>query len=189
MKWTQAALLGGAAALTLYAVTEAIAPPSGVRENETDVATFPEVTGSNLEGRKYALPRDFEGEINLCLIAFTQDQQADVNTWLEGVKPLECTPGFRVYELPIIATSTAPFRLWLDAAMHRGIADRKQREQTITLYLDKEKFRRSLNLPNENSVYAVLADRAGRVLWQESGPYRAEFECDLKCVLEFARGA
>ena len=36
-----------------------------VNVNPTDPVRFPDVTGSNLEGRKYNLPNDFEGELNI----------------------------------------------------------------------------------------------------------------------------
>ena len=46
---------------------------------------FPPLKAENLNGVIMNMPSEFEGEVNLLLIAFLQKQQADVDTWL---KPL-----------------------------------------------------------------------------------------------------
>ncbi len=159
-------VLGSAVALAAYVYAESVWPASAVRIADKP---FPEVTGSNLEGKRYNLPADFEGEKNLCLIAFTREQQDDVDTWLTAVKPLLGTPGFEMYELPTISKGNPAFRGWLDSAMRDGIPDRKQRERTITLYLDKKAFRDSLGLRDEKRIYALLVNRDGAILWQSEG--------------------
>jgi hypothetical protein len=133
---------------------------------------FPPVQGSNLERRQFRLPGDFEGERNLVLIAFRREQQFDVDTWSAPIKGLrERFPDLRFYELPTIKRGNPVFRFWLDSAMRAGIPDRTAREQTITLYLDKEAFRAALDLPSEETIYALLVDRQGRVLWRAEGPF------------------
>ena len=46
------------------------------------VRQFPRVEGSNLEGKRFALPTDFGAEYNVVVIAFRREQQADVDSWL-----------------------------------------------------------------------------------------------------------
>jgi hypothetical protein len=43
------------------------------------------------------------------------------------------------------------------------------RERTNTFYLDKEAFRRALELPHEEDIYVLLVDRRGAALWQATG--------------------
>ncbi len=136
---------------------------------------FPPVQGSNLERRQFHLPGDFEGERNLVLIAFQREQQAEVETWNAPIHELlNRYPDLRFYELPTIKRGNPVFRFWLDSAMRAGIPDRTAREQTITLYLDKEAFRSALDLPSEETIYALLVDRQGRVLWRAEGPFSEE---------------
>ncbi len=145
---------------------------------------FPPVQGSNLERRQFRLPDDFEGERNLVLIAFQREQQFDVDTWTTPIKGLlERYPELRFYELPTIKRGNPLFRFWLDTAMRAGIPDQTAREQTITLYLDKEAFRSALNLPSEETIYALLVDRQGRVLWRAEGPFTEEKGRDLEQFL------
>ena len=51
-------------------------------------ATFPCVTAPNLAGRNMRLPADFAGDLNLVLIAFQRERQADIDTWLEPSRRL-----------------------------------------------------------------------------------------------------
>ena len=51
-------------------------------ERVDSVRQFPRVEGSNLEGKRFALPSDFEAEYNVVIVAFRREQQADVDSWL-----------------------------------------------------------------------------------------------------------
>jgi hypothetical protein len=55
--------------------------------------------------------------------------------------------------------------------MRAGIPDKATRARTITLYIDKAKFRQALDIPNENSMWIYLFDQLGNVLWYIEGKY------------------
>jgi len=136
---------------------------------------FPTVTGSNLQREKLNLPQDFEGELNLVLIAFQQWQQSQVDTWLPFARQLEEThAGVRYYELPTIQRLNALARTFINEGMRAGIPDPVARERTITLYLDKRAFQEALQLPGEEDIHVLLLDRQGRVLWRAEGPFTAK---------------
>jgi len=133
-------------------------------------ARFPSVKASNLEKRDFNLPADFEGDRNLLLVAFERDQQKDVDTWLREMKQFEgLAPGFYYYELPTIQRPSALTRWFIDTGMRRGIPERKARERTITLYLDRKPFCDALLITNQKRIYVLLVDREGRVLWRSEG--------------------
>jgi hypothetical protein len=137
--------------------------------------TFPPVEASNLEGRELSLPGQLEGNLNLVLIAFQRQQQQMVETWFPAAERFErLYSGFRYYELPTISRRNPLTRWFIHQGMRGGIPDRAARERTITLYLDKSPFREALGLPHEDTVYAVLIDRNGRVLWRASGEFDPE---------------
>lgn len=152
---------------------------------------FPRVQGANLERQPFTLPDDFEGEINLALIAFMREQQSDIDTWIPTARELARShPGFRYYELPTISRGVPLARWWLDGAMRAGIPDRAARAATITLYLDKRAFREALNLPSENTIYTLLVDRMGRILWRAEGEWTEEKARGLRQVVaDFGRHA
>ena len=146
---------------------------------------FPRVHGANLERRSFILPDGFEGDHNLILIAFTREQQFEIDTWIPAARRLaRDRTGFRYYELPTISRSIPFARLWLDGAMRAGISDRPAREATITVCLDKRAFRDALQLPSEDTIYALLVDRAGHVLWRAEGVLTEEKEQALQRALD-----
>ncbi len=145
---------------------------------------FPSVTGSNLERRKYDLPQDFEGELNLVFIAFQQVHQLDVNTWLPTAKQLVAMhPGLAYYELPTIRSMSWFSRAMIDGGMRMGIPDRGAREATITLYIDKRPFRAALGIPDENNIVVLLVDGRGEVQWRTTGPHDARKGAELETAV------
>jgi hypothetical protein len=132
---------------------------------------FPEVRGKNLEGKPVFLPRDFEGELNLVFLAFQREQQLMVNTWLPTADLLEdIHPGLKYYELPTISRMNPIARWFINTGMRSGISDPKSRKKTITLYLDKGPFREALEIPVEDTIYILLVNKKGEVIWREEGP-------------------
>jgi hypothetical protein len=133
--------------------------------------TFPSVSGSNLERREFNLPQDFEGKLNLVALAFEQWQQTDVNSWLPTVATLrELYPNLKFYELPTLTQFNGLFQGVIDGGMRSGIPDVATREITITLYLDRATFMRSLEIPNTKAIVMLLVDNEGKIYWRGQGP-------------------
>lgn len=147
---------------------------------------FPEVQGTNLDGKDFQLPRDFEGTLNLVFVAFQREQQLMVNTWLPTADLLEnIHPELRFYELPTISRMN-PFARWfINTGMRSGIKDPKSRRKTITLYLDKESFRKDLGIPGEDNIHILLVDKQGKVFWRSEGPCNVEKAKNLSDFVDF----
>lgn len=151
-------------------------------------ARFPEVEGRNLEGRLYALPGEFEGTINIVMIAFEQWQQAQVDGWLPVAEELAersaLVGGVGVYELPTLGGGYRWLRSVIDGGMRAGIPDPVARARTITLYLDKAPFKTALAIEDENAIQILLVDRRGRILWRAEGEYDASSARELEARLQ-----
>jgi hypothetical protein len=134
--------------------------------------TFPSVSGSNLEQRPFNLPQDFEGKLNLVALAFEQWQQNEVNSWLPTVTMLEeLYPNLKFYELPTLTQFNGLFQSAIDGGMRSGIPDIATREVTITLYLDRAAFMRSLEIPDAKAIVLLLVDNEGKIYWRGQGPF------------------
>ena len=145
---------------------------------------FPTVTGQNLEAEELRLPADFEGELNLVLLAFERRQRPMVETWLPFAADLDGRFGcFEYYELPTIARWYSPVRGVVARRMRAGIPDRETRQRTVTLYLDTRSFRDELDLPTDETVYALLVDAVGEVVWQAPGPLTEEKARDVERIV------
>jgi hypothetical protein len=147
------------------------------------LGTFPKLTATNLEKQTLSLPGDFAGERNLLLIAFKREQQENVDTWLRGLKRFESVPDFHYYELPTISKLNPIARWFINRGMRSGIPEPEARARTITLYLDKGAFRKALNLPDEDRIYAVLVDRSGQVHWRAEGDFDEAKAASLRQAL------
>jgi hypothetical protein len=135
---------------------------------------FPPVTAANLEKRNYRLPEEFEGKLNILVIAYKREQQDLVDSWFPAFQRIEQNDrSVRYYELPVISRVTGFFMGWMiDRGMRRGIPSKDKRARIITLYVDKDAFKTALNLPtSEDTIYILLVDRRGRVLWRGDGSY------------------
>ena len=146
---------------------------------------FPTVKGSNLAGREYTLPADFEGELNIVAVAFQMWHQDEVNTWMPLLEQMEHqVPGLRAYELPVLRSMNRVSQWMIDQGMRGGIPDLATRSRTITLYTDKERFRQALDLANENHITILLVDRRGEVLWRTEGAYRPDTAREMAAAVE-----
>jgi hypothetical protein len=136
---------------------------------------FPEITSQNLARETLNLPGDFEGDLNLCLIAFQRWHQPVVNSWIPLARKLEEThPAFRYYEFPVIRRLSVLYRGFIDQGMRAGIPDPVARHKTITLYTDKEAFKQPLEIGDEEDIHLRLVDRQGVVHWHARGALTRE---------------
>lgn len=153
----------------------------------TSLGNFPPLKSETLEKQVVQLPQDFQGERNLLFIAFARKQQKDIDTWLAQMKRYEdLDKGFRYYEITTIDKMNRFTRWFINTGMRNGIPDKKARERTITLYIDKEPFKRLLQIPDEKKTYDMVVDRSGNVLWRATGDYD---EAKGKSLQEFLKKA
>ena len=145
---------------------------------------FPSVKGKNLDRETQTFPADFEANLNLVFIAFQQWQQASINTWLPFSASLEQErDDFMYYEFPTIQAMNPIFRTFINEGMRAGIPDPKSRQRTVTLYLDKEDFRASLDMGDEEQIFVLLVRQDGEVLWRTRAEFSEEKASSLLRVI------
>ena len=140
--------------------------------HDSDGATFrfPALTASTLSGRTLRLPQDLAGALNVLLLAFAREQQADVDTWLPALAALRAAePRLAYYGMPTLPRALRAMSPLIAGGMRAGIPDRAARDVTVVLYVDLERFRTALGLPDTGQVHVVAVDRDGRVRWSGGG--------------------
>jgi uncharacterized surface protein with fasciclin (FAS1) repeats len=154
----------------IHVIDSVLLPPADDEQAARD-RHFPAIQGTNLEGRTFDLPGDFEGDYNLVLVAFKRQQQRDVDTWMPLAEQLSRQhDGFVCYELPVLAREWSVVRGFIDGGMRSGIPSQETRERTITVYTDKASFRAPLEIVTEDRIHAFLVARGGKLLWSQAGP-------------------
>ncbi len=146
---------------------------------EQPIRRFPTLSGQNLEGRKFEIPGDLAGELNLVVVAFLQDQQTDVDAWLKAIELVDY-PNVEAYEIPLLRRLPRFYQRRLNEGMAEGIPDQKAREHTITVYTNRRAFLQSAGLHNEKEVWATLIRRDGTVLWTHLGRPTSMAIADLR---------
>lgn len=156
----------------------------------TSTLYFSRVTGQNLEGREFKLPADFEGELNVLLVAYERRQQDLLDTWTPHLRELSARfDSLNVYELPVLNFGLRMVRGWIDGGMRAGIPDKTARETTITLYTNVSAFNRSLGITSTRTTYVLLADRQGRVYWRGQGEFDATQFAGLTAAIQAAQSS
>jgi hypothetical protein len=136
---------------------------------------FSTVTGYNLSRQEVTLPDDLSAELTVIFIAFERWQQSWVDSWLPFIKTLETKqPSLAYYELPTIRSMNFLSRTFINEGMRMGIPDQTARDRTVTLYLDKEGFKRSLNIVSESTITVLLLSKQGEILWRTTGKFTPE---------------
>lgn len=80
--------------------------------------TFPKISGSNLEGQKFELPKDFRGKLNIVIVVFRREHQDLIEGWTSSLGDLiKKNPDLAYYELPTLQVSYSLFRSWIDGDM------------------------------------------------------------------------
>jgi hypothetical protein len=143
--------------------------------NGEAIMQLPKVQGRNLLRQKMFFPADFAGELNLVFIAFLRWHQDLIDQWVPFVEQLaETYPQFHYYEFPTLPRRGPIYRTFLNEGMRAGIPSEATRARTITLYLDKRRFRAALDIGDERDIWLYLFDGQGQVLWRVAGGYTAE---------------
>lgn len=72
--------------------------------------------------------------------------------------------------------------------MRAGIPSKATRLHTVTLYINKEPFKRALGIDTEDTIYLFLVGRDGTVHWSGTGDFDGDKGKGLKEALERLEG-
>lgn len=148
---------------------------SGMLSTTGAETVFPNVTGRNLAGSDITFPAVCsKAKDNVVIVAFFQEQQPLVDTWLPQLDRLSKTrKDLRFYELPTIKKMNRLLRWTIYKGMRSGIKDAGARSRTITLHIDKEPFKKQLGINTEEDIFVFLLDKRGTVKWRTRGTLTA----------------
>ena len=151
---------------------------------------FPALAARNLDGEAVALPAGFTGEQNLVLVAFRRDQQPAVDSWIAWHGDVVAAhPGWRAYEVPVIATRWSPGRPMIDGGMAKAVGTSEARRRTVTVYGDVRRVIDGLAIRDTSEITVLLVDDAARIKWRATGAWTPELGAQFVEALEAAPGS
>lgn len=137
--------------------------------------TFPILNGVNLEFTEQTIPGDLKSSLNLIVVAYTVDQQEDVEAWLPYLEDLNADyPDLAGYYVPILPKDTADSALFIIGGMALYASGEEDRQRTIVVFSDVEAFNEVLVVEGTDNIRLFLVDKDGQVFWQNEGVYTAE---------------
>lgn len=132
---------------------------------------FPSITHADLNERMVTLPAELPGNPSIVFIAYRQNQQPDVNTWLSGLALTASDPIYEFIELPVVGSGAKMIRSTIDNGMRSGIVDPNFRARTITVYSSRKAFNAALDIQDRSQIYTLVVTRDGSVLAKVAGPF------------------
>ena len=130
---------------------------------------FPTMNAHSLAGTKVTLPDAAKGKVVLIVLAFKQESQNQLDSWLElFVADFGEKPGFTYYEVPMIPLRYKLMSFVIDGGMRAGIP-REKHKNVITYYGNVDRYRELLMMNDMYLGYAFLLDRQGIIRWQGRG--------------------
>ena len=131
------------------------------------------------------LPRDFDAERSVVIVAFQRRQQELVDSWVPWLEEqATADPGLRFYELPTIARIWAPARPFIDGGMAAAIRVPAVLQRTLTVYGDVRRLTGPLGITDRSTITILVVDRAGSVRWSGLGAFRPEVAASLREALD-----
>lgn len=153
--------------------------------SQAETEVFPVLNGSNLEGKKYEIPKSLEGKYNIVFIAFKREHQILINSWIPLTKSIiKKYPESKYYEIPFLNEGYQLFRGIIDGGMRSGIKDKKDREATITVYDSKTKFMESLDIKDDKNIHVFVLNKQGNILWRAIGAVNENDKKELNNLFE-----
>jgi hypothetical protein len=159
-----------------------VAAPSPIERKQL---IFPVVQSNNLHRETLKVPQGLAGKLNLILVAFHPQQQSLIDTWIEGLDKLESSnQGFKFYEIPLLAQEHVLMKPVIENWMRDKITSTHMRKKIIYHFANKNNFKKSLQIPDEQNIYLFLANKKGEVIWESSGASTVSKLDDLSRVVE-----
>jgi len=135
--------------------------------------------------KKYNIPYDLEGDLNVVIVPFQRWHQSLVDEWSYFLNNIErSNPNFRYYEFPTLNSAYKVMSFMIDGGMRAGIPDRSVRERTITLYTNKPLFEKQLGIRSEDTIYLFLIRKNGEILWRNEGEFDVQKGHELLKTIE-----
>lgn len=140
-----------------------------ISEDTAAKGRFPSVATSDLNGKEYSLPGDFNTGITLIALGFSHEQKEFIAEWFEVYNEIKDKfPGLSFYKIPVIDNSNAALRLMITNGM-RAKADDYTRSITLPLFVNKTKFLDILEISDDKEPEIIIINNLGEILWSVSG--------------------
>lgn len=143
-----------------------------VAPNESSVmGRLPAFMAQSRLRQSMSMPKGLPAERTLALITFKHSQQAEAESWIQGLN-LRNDTSIAWMRMPVLNDpGTDAGRSVLESKLLRHYPDVAEHARLVPVFTDRTTFARSAGLPGTNQVYALVLNRQGDVLARVEGPF------------------
>ena len=153
----------------LAAATAALALALAAPSESNVMGRLPTLTAKRLDQQRVVLPHSLTADRTLALVAFNQNQRAEIDSWVKGLG-LRQDPSISWFKMPVLddpgnedARSAIEIRL---LARHTS-----ERARFVPVFTNRDAFIRAAGLSGADHASVLILNREGKVLARAEGQY------------------
>jgi hypothetical protein len=132
---------------------------------------FPTLTAQTLANRQVIFPAETAGKVGLLFVAFEQDAQQQINSWIDPLLSKYLTSDQVIYyEIPMISGAYGMVSSFIDGGMRRGVP-KALHDRTATYYGPRQAFFDALSITDTSKPYLFVLNQQGRIVFRTAGWY------------------
>jgi hypothetical protein len=133
---------------------------------------MPSVSTETLSGQTVELPKQLPAIVTVVMAGYEFSHQAQMDEWLEKLKLKERNQEW--LQLHLIGGGYRWLSGFINSRKRPYFPDEYVRARVVPIYTDIAAFNTAMNWGNTTTIHIAIVDRAGKVLYSDSGAYTDE---------------
>ena len=136
---------------------------------------FPQFETHDLEGKDVQVPGELTGDPNLVILAFQQEHQQVIESWMPSIRKLEAdNPTMESWVVTLVPRKYKWVYGTIVSRIKGGITDPNLRRHTLTACLDLKPPQSESGPPSAEQIGPYVLDRSGSIQAYEAGSFTEE---------------
>jgi hypothetical protein len=134
--------------------------------------SLPNVTTETLNGQIIDLPQQLPAVVTVVMAGYEFAHQAQMDEWLDKLKLKERNQEW--LQLHLIGGGYRWLSGFINSRKRPYFPDEYVRSRVVPVYTDVATFNRAMNWGDTKEIHVAIVDRAGKVIYSDSGIYTEE---------------
>jgi hypothetical protein len=143
-----------------------------VAPSESNVmGRLPTLTAKRLDQQRIVLPQSLSADRTLALVAFNQNQRAEIDSWVKGLG-LKQDPSISWFKMPVLNDpGNEDARSAIEIKLLARHTSERARSRLVPVFTDRDAFIRTAGLSGADHASVLILNREGKVLARAEGQY------------------
>jgi hypothetical protein len=155
----------------LAAATGALVLALAAPSESNVMGRVPTLAAKRLDQQRIVLPHSLSADRTLALVAFTQDQRAEIDSWVKGLG-LKQDPTISWFKMPVLNDpGNEDARNAIEVKLLARYTSERARSRLVPVFTDRDAFIRTAGLSGASHASVLILNREGKVLARAEGQY------------------